>query len=495
MFRIRSLLSACAGALVLALALATGPARAASPTWLEAQTPHFTIYSDGSEAVLRAYADKLEVLDAAFWETWGLQRPAGPVRKLPVYLVADAETFHKVSPGLPKNVAGFYNPSPGITFAMGLSDPKNDNVVLHEYAHHLMLQYFPGAYPAWLVEGYAAYFEGTDVDRNVVQLGRSTGHVNALTYANWIKLDELVSKRPSDFDGVMVSRFYGQAWLMTHYFLSDPARARQLTAYLAAVTAGQPSAKALQDATGLSPIALEKALIAYATRPLTIVQFKRAQFPPTTVEVRSLPPAQAAVLLDDLSVRSQSVEKEAGVAALGRIKAAAAPYADDPFAQRALARAEHYFGDRDAGEALIKRRLAADPKDVEALGIYADILMGEGDAIPARQAELYTQAGNVLAAAFRLDPNNYVTLAAFARSKRFEPGYPSDNTLTALLTAVKLAPQVEINRLYAADSLIGRRRYREAAVMLTPLANNPHASGGSKAAQAMLAKIPTEPAS
>ena len=106
----------------------------------------------------------------------------------------------------------------------------------------------------------------------------------------------------------------------------------------------------------------------------------------------------------------------------------------------------------------------------------------------AQQAALYTQAGNILVAAFRLDPSRYQTLAAVARSRRGEPNYPSDNTMTALLTALKLAPQVGENGLAAAEGLIKRSRQREAMLVLAPLANSPHDGELSKKAREMMAE-------
>lgn len=294
-------------------------------------------------------------------------------------------------PTLVKGTAGFYTAGPNITFAMGLSNRKEDEIVLHEYAHHLMLQHFPGSYPAWLVEGYAAYFQGTDVDAKVVQVGRANALAGALIYAKWIKMEDLLSKRPVEFSRDDRGRFYAQSWLLTHYLLSDPQRARQLEAYLAAVAAGKPSAKALEDAIGMSLDALEDRLVRYAARPLSMVQFQRAQLPAVTVEVRRLPPAQAALLIDDLAVKSLGVGKAQGAATLARVRAAAQPYPDDPFAQRILARAEHYFGDRDTAETLIKRRIAADPRDTEALAIYADLLMDKGTTPPPRRRRSTTR--------------------------------------------------------------------------------------------------------
>src|SRR5690606_17382921 len=68
-------------------------------------------------------------------------------------------------------IAGFYIPRAGNSVAFvparedraaGSIARRNERTALdgmsvlkHEYAHHFMMQYFPGAYPGWYVEGYA----------------------------------------------------------------------------------------------------------------------------------------------------------------------------------------------------------------------------------------------------------------------------------------------------------------------------------------------------
>ena len=51
------------------------------------------------------------------------------------------------------------------------NDRGGDDVVLHEYVHHFMMQYFPDSYPGWLVEGLAEYYMTIDLQPKRVQIG------------------------------------------------------------------------------------------------------------------------------------------------------------------------------------------------------------------------------------------------------------------------------------------------------------------------------------
>jgi hypothetical protein len=386
-------------------------------------------------------------------------------------------------------VVGFYASGSDTVFAKALAGDGQDYILLHEYAHHLMLQHFPYGYPAWLVEGYAEYFMGTTIEDASIKVGFAPmGRSYELNSQLWLPWDTVLTKRVSDMPAGRTSLFYAQSWLLTHYLLSDAQRSKQLQAYLTAVGQGQPSVAAMEGATATKIDSWDRRLRTYGGGQMPYVQFKKSQFEKVTPTITSLSAGASDLLLDDLHLRS-GVEETAKAGLLADIRAKAARHTSDAFAQLALARAEIQLGDPEAGDRLLKAYTTAHPKDVEALALEAERLMNQGDKTPARQVELYTQAGNVLMAAFKLDPNRYQTLAAFARSRRIEPNYPSDNTLTALLTALKLAPQVGENRLAAADGLIRRSRQRDAMIVLAPLANNPHDSALSKKARELMATI------
>jgi Flp pilus assembly protein TadD len=470
---------------MLLAAIAAGPAFAEK--WTKAETPHFAVYSNGDPAALRKSAEELESFDDLFWTLYGLESPTEPEARLKIYLVSSVGDLRRVAPTMSTGVAGFYSASPQETFAVGIRS-DDETTLLHEYVHHLMLRHFPSTYPAWFVEGYAEYLMTADIHDQRADVGKpDEGREYALSHNKWLPFSDVLSKATFEVPEAKREVYYAQAWLLTHYLMSDEAHLAQLQAYIAAVANGQDSVAAMTKATGLDSQALEKTLRFYVTGAVRYRQIDRTKRPKPQVVLTTLPPS-AELLLEDLDVRTD-VPAEAKAATLATIRERAAKYPGDSFAELALARAEIALGDPAVGAAILKKRLAADPRDVEALALEAQRLMAAGDADKARQQADYDQAGALLAQAFKLDPTRYQTLFAFAQTRQLDPHYPSDNALQALLISFKQAPQVGTIRLETARALIARGKTTEARAILQPLVNNPHGGTGADAAKALLKTI------
>jgi len=169
--------------MALALVAGVGLPASARAEWLKAESRHFVVYSDGGESGLRAYVTMLEDFDGLLRLYHG--RAAGAEeadRKLDVYLVRTSDQLRRVYPDAPKTVAGFYSASMADIFAVAIrkSDGLSEDTVLHEYVHHFMLQHYPGAYPAWLVEGYAEYFMTAEIEDRKILVGSPNGARSAL---------------------------------------------------------------------------------------------------------------------------------------------------------------------------------------------------------------------------------------------------------------------------------------------------------------------------
>ena len=473
------------GVVLLAAALA-GPALAGE-TWTKAETRHFIVYSDGDAGALRKSAETLESFDDLFWTLYGLEAPSEPEAKLKVYMVGSVGDLRRVAPSMAGGVVGFYIASPDETFALSIRG-AGQSVLQHEYVHHLMLRHFPAVYPAWFVEGYAEYLMTADIKDKSADVGKpDEGRRYELTNSKWLPITDILGEEVSAIPEAKRSTFYAQAWLLTHYFLSEPARMPQFQAYIAAISNGEKSVDAMTKATGMTPQALEKALHLYYAGASHYREIDRSKRPKPEVVITTLPPS-AELMLEDLDVRT-GVPDDSKAAILADIRARARAYPDDAFAQVALARAEIVLGDPTVGAAILKKRLAADPRDVEALALEAQRLVAAGDADTAHQQADYDQAGALLAQAFKLDPTRYQTLYAFAETRRLDPHYPSDNALQALLISFKQAPQVATIRMETAHALIARGKKAEARALLQPLVNDPHGGGAAEAAKALLKSI------
>ncbi|HET9159611.1 MAG TPA: hypothetical protein VFN88_03290, partial [Caulobacteraceae bacterium] len=249
------------------ISMVAKPAMAAP--WVKAETAHFIIYSDARASEARAYARILEDYDAALRT---FHRPADETAKpkFRLYLVSSAADFRRVFPEARAGIEGMYSAGSGDDFAVAVRNRRGwllpltgDHTVLHEYAHHFMHQHLQGTYPPWYAEGYAEYFAPTILGRTVIVGAIDAGRAYELAHEPWIPVSELLARAPSEISGKRLSAYYGQAWLLTHYIMDDPARCEALGRYLAATRDGTDPADAWQAAFGQTPQALERTLRAY----------------------------------------------------------------------------------------------------------------------------------------------------------------------------------------------------------------------------------------
>lgn len=484
------LVRAAAAVIVSLVVLHPGVAEA---RWLRAESAKFVIYTDGDERYLRDYVAKLEEFDQILCAETGID-PATPVaRKLDIYLVENTKEMRLVLPKAGDLLAGVYIESADDVFAVAIRndrDRTDDNTVLHEYVHHFMLANFPYAYPPWLVEGWAEYFMTTILGKDYVEVGNfDRGRGETLLSGKWIPIQDVLSKRVSDFKDESALNFYAESWVMTHFFLSTPQRAQLLTRYMKAVGEGSDPVQAMKTVLGQDDLSvLDKAVHDYV-RKGNIVSLRKPRTPwKGAITVTSLPPSADWLLLENQRLKN-GIDKDDQAQVLANIRSRAAKFPGDRLADLALARAENDFGDRAAGEAILTRLIAANPTDAEALYLMGMSKMAAGDNDEANIEARYDEAGRFLVRAFKADPDRFQTLYAYARSRRYENDYPSQNVLEVLLRAHDLAPQVDEISIMAGQALIRKRRYDEAAVILQPVANNPHGGGAAQAAQSLLKQI------
>ncbi|MNE55155.1 hypothetical protein D3C80_1499790 [compost metagenome] len=169
----------------------------------------------------------------------------------------------------------------------------------------------------------------------------------------------------------------------------------------------------------------------------------------------------------------------------------AARFPGDRLALVTLGRAELTWGDAAAGESALMQALSIAPNDAEALLLLARARIKAGDGAPDARARTYAEAQGYLARALQTEPTDYRIYLALARIRRIADSYPNDNDLQTWRLAVAYAPQVMSARAQAAEALLKAGQSEEAAIMLAPVANNPHGGEHVERARALLDQIRT----
>lgn len=459
---------------VAPLAVSAGHALAfGGGDWLHTETRSFSLYGRVSERTLTQMARDLEDFDGLLRALHGVS--AQPARPLPIYLVPRDTDLRRVVPSA-KNISGFYSASVGDVFALMSvegGEERGRQVLFHEYTHHFMMQHAPVAYPSWLVEGYAEYFSTARFKPDAVELGVTSPRIAWLRGAVWSPFADILGRRALWGDRSDIAAFYAQAWLLTHYMMSDPARLARLTRYAEAVAAGGDPVALAPEAVG-APLDKFEVVLRRYMEALPGSRIPRTAATVTPSAVVRLPPSA-----DDLLLEGQRLKLGVPTAeradVLAMIRERAARYPGDRLAGLTLARAENDFGDRAKAQALLKGQIERDPRDVEALQMLGWSCMRQAAAEPAQAQRWLIEARDWFGKGFAVDRDNALLLYDYGMTRRGEPGYPSDNILNVLLRAQELAPQVAQFRMAAADALMRRGRFDAAAAMVQPVFNDPHA--------------------
>ena len=468
--------------------MSMGTAQAA---WYQAQTRHFTVYSEGNDEKLRGFAERLEKFDYLLRV---VTRVTDPDRGSPVKVFLLSNDGKVKSLARNPNIGGFYTTSDRTAFAVLSREAKSnkfdfgaEEILFHEYTHHFMLHHFPAAYPAWYVEGFAEFFsvvkfpKDGSIEFGHVPLARAPGLVLGTPYpvANLFARDtDGLSLRDGD-------RYYGTAWLLTHYFQYKADRRAEIAAYLKDVADGVKDIKPDSYFAGGLP-GLEKDLKAYMRHRLSASSLKPTEMKIDTIAVTPVDPAQGALVESELELMSARHRDEAPKLA-DSIRATTAEYPDSAYALALLAEAESAADRKDAALAAADRAIAIDPKSARAYAVRAEVLLER--AHDSDTAEDWKAALTSIVRANRADTEDPVPLALFYRYHAMRGGKMPDIGYDGLYKAFALLPPRPDYRFNVAHATATKGDYKLASTLLDPIAYSPHGSGMRDAALKMKAEF------
>ncbi|MFB9048507.1 hypothetical protein ACFFV8_07270 [Sphingobium indicum] len=463
-------------ALAGALTLLPGTAQAA---WLQAKSRHFTIMSDGSESKLREFAEKLEKFDGLLRHVTGITDPeaGSPVH---VYLLSNDAKVRALTRNA--NIGGFYTTSDRFAYAVlarGMKASEYDmgaeDILFHEYTHHFMLHHFPAAYPAWYVEGFAEFFsivkfpKDGSIQFGLIPMARAPTLVQDSPYP----LKNLFVR---DTDGLGLrdgDRYYGTAWLLTHYYQYKADRRAEISHYLKDLTAGVPDMK-LDGYFAGGIDGLEKDLKAYMRRPLAASKLIPQAVTVGEIAIGPVDAARGALVEDELRLMHRPTAEELPEI-VSAIRATAAKFPSSAYAAALLAEAEWKAEEKDASLADADRAIALDPGLSRAYSSRARVLLER--AQDDGREEDWKAARTAIVKANRADTEDPVPLTLFYRYHAMKGGPMPEIGYDGLAKAYVLLPQRPEYRMAYVQALAFRGEYAAASRLLDPLAYSPHPSG------------------
>jgi len=469
--------------LLAALALLAAPA-AARAEWFEATSANFIVYSEGSERDARDFAAKLERFHYVLRTFHRITATRMP-NKLRVYLMSSATGVGRLVGA--SSVAGFYQPrARGLMLvgtrsrgSRGSGDPRSarsivsldsESVLLHEYTHHFMYQYFPATYPTWYSEGFAEFWGATRfLDNDVVEIGLPADHrFSTFDALGWFPLERLlVAHNYSEAPGANVFLLYAEGWLLVRYAFSHPERQRQLQQYLTLINGGATYRDAMQRAfPDLGRFNSE--LFEYAGRgSFDVIQLPFRTIDIGEIAVRPLRPAENALIEQEIKLSNGYPQREAADFA-AEVRGIAARFPGDPFALSVLMEAERLAGNNAAALAAADRLLAIEPGNARAMVSRGRAQMAGLRAAGVTEAAQWDAIRQLFTRAHNAARNDPIVLEAFYDSYIAQGVMPPDNAQAALYTAMELAPSDGELRYKLALDFERRDMIREAITIIRP---------------------------
>lgn len=484
--------------ILVALLMLIAPA-AAQAEWHEARSANFIVYSEGSGADARDFAAKLERYHYVLRTFHRIASPQTP-NPLRVFLFSNANDVGRMAGR--DSIAGYYvSDARGLMMvgtrsrgSRGSGDPRSargsgmvaldpETVLLHEYAHHFMYQYFPATYPTWYSEGFAEFWGATRfLPGEVIEVGLPAEHrFLTLQQAGWLPLQRLLTAHNyGEVPGENVFLLYAEGWLLLRYVFTRPERQRQLQEYLRLINGGASYEDATRQA--FPDLArFDRELFNYAgSGRFDIVRLPFRTIDVGEIAVRTLRPAEQALIEREIRLSQGFAQRDAAEFA-SEVRSAAQRFPDDPFALAVLMEAERLAGNHDAAIAAADRLLAREPGNARAMATRGRARIAQLRAARSTDAGAWREVQALMARAARAAPNDPVVLVALFDSYELQGVLPPADAQNALYTAMELAPSDGAIRYRLARDFERRDLIAEAIAIIRPEAlASPHRENESE---------------
>lgn len=487
-----------------------GAPPALADDWIRAESEHFIVHSNDSEIQTRRYLTSLEnyryTLNHLYLIRTGEVKESG---KFELFIVKRQTDYTEVRPNVSQTTGGFYARCEEGAIAFSTSEYREENVssrlqrtdkghqtelviIFHEYAHHFMFDTYSTAYPSWFIEGFAEYFstmrfgKESEVNIGIVSQDRYT----SLMTSPWLPYADIIAGTAKRDRAEDRAQFYAQSWLLAHYILSDTTRVKAFGLYLDAYNAGADPLTAFETHMGVKPADMDKLLRAYLSKGVPVISFKFNDMPVPDMAVTALSKSADPLILWQATLKT-CPRGSYGPVLLENIRKHYARFANDELAQLTYARAEILLGDPQKAEPVLTAFTAAQPEHAEAQYLLGRYHLAQGRAIKdAKASEAhYRKARAALSKAYSLEPLSAPTLFYLAQAQESRDDFPNLTAQNAAIQASNLMPSSDDYAVYASQLLIHVDRAPEAAILLKPVAHNPHGGETAQKLKLVIAAI------
>ena len=203
-------------------------------TWIEIQSPHFTVFSNAGEYEGQKTALQFEEIRSLFEQIYPKFR-VDPGKPTIVFAIKNEDSLKLFIPSYGQNtkaarLSGFYNPGYSKNFAVVRTDirgtgPLGFRSLYHEYTNAFFRSNLRGL-PLWLEVGLGEYYGNTEIESKSANVGMANvDQLRILKENTVLPIDQLVtidSTSPfyntRDHAGI----FHAESWALVHYLYNSP---------------------------------------------------------------------------------------------------------------------------------------------------------------------------------------------------------------------------------------------------------------------------------
>lgn len=474
------------------------PALPVHAEWHEASSDHFLVIADQNEKDVREFTERLERFHSAVLSA--LRREdvtPSPSNRVTIYVVRSNSQVRKLAGDKSGYLQGFYQARAGGSLAFtsrvesdGRDVSQSEQILFHEYTHHIMHGASEWATPRWLGEGFAEFFSTARFEKDGgVGIGLPALHRGPeLLLAKNVPIEALLDAATyAKLKSKTYDEFYGRSWLLYHYLALSDKRSGQLNIYRTALANGATELDAAKAAFGDLKI-LDKELAAYLKQSkMSYLPIAANRLKIGSIVVRKMREAEAAIMPVVLESK-RGVNTDMAQALLPRAQAVAAQYPDDPAVLAALSEAEHDAGNFAVALDTADKAIAASPALVNAhvQKIYALSEIAD-DAEDADAA--WRKVRKAVTALNTIENDHPIPLIYYFRSLQSSGKDISEVAAHGLERALQLAPYDRNVRWQVVQMYMNEESYALAYRTLMPLANDPHNRSEDNPAVVLLAEI------
>jgi len=243
------------------LLLTTSPS--AHAKWVKVRTENFLIYSERNRAITTKLVKELEHF-RSFILKFNPSKTLIEKPPLPIF-VTRKRKYWKLTGSW--STAGLFATGANGPFALMSANERGRkfelfslDIILHEYVHYLNA-HDETDLPPWLEEGLADFLSTSEVSKNGMTIGKAAlSRLPALKLVKWYSTKDIMEAKQI-LRGAGL--FYAQSWLLVHMLHFDTRFNANFQDLIAALVAGAPPSKALDDIYGTDYVTLDVALKSY----------------------------------------------------------------------------------------------------------------------------------------------------------------------------------------------------------------------------------------